>query len=153
MLAEVVRRVKELKETTAELAAAASINTNTDTCSYSNIADHEYIVPSETDELKLYYCDQYFGTIKATVCCEDRPELIQDLTRALNSVQVKVVRAEMATVGGRTKMVLWVQSSSVDRNEGNLAAIQGALKVVMDGVVLLPGSGQASGKRPRLSHY
>lgn len=135
MLAEVVRRVKELKET------------NRCTYNTSSAAEHEYIVPSETDELMLYYCDKYFGTIKVTVCCDDRPELMQDVTRALNSVQAKVFRAEMATVGGRTKMVLWVQSPSADENDGSLMLIQGALKIVIDGAVSL------GGKRPRLSSY
>ncbi|KAA8546736.1 hypothetical protein F0562_003165 [Nyssa sinensis] len=152
LLAEVVQRVRELKEKTAELAANDS-----ETCSYSgaNVAN-ECGFPSEADELKLCYCDgDSSGTIKATLCCEDMPELIPDMIMGLRSVEGKVVRAEMSTVGGRTKSVLWVQVSAASGGDEGLATLRKALKVVMDKAILSPGSGQAlpGNKRPRLSHY
>lgn len=160
LLAEVVRRVKELKETTSELAAAAASTNkkgctrNHDNNNYVNTSDNyhdhdEYmIIPSETDELDLFYCDQHYGTMKAVICCEDRPELMSDIMSALNSVQAKIVRAEMATIGGRTKIVLWLLHGSLDRDEG-LTATRRALVVVM-----LSDSGQdmSGGKRIRRSY-
>ncbi|KAA8546733.1 hypothetical protein F0562_003162 [Nyssa sinensis] len=125
----------------AELAANDS-----ETCSYSsaNVAN-ECGFPSEADELKLCYCDgDSLGTIKATLCCEDMPELISDMIMGLTSVEGKVVRAEMSTVGGRTKSVLWVQVSAASGGDEGLATLQKALKVVMDKAILSPGSGQAS---------
>lgn len=158
LLAEVVRRVKELKETTSELAAAAPSHDNNNEINTSD--DHrnhdEYMmVPSEADELHLFHCDQYFGTVKAVVCCEDRPELMSDVIRALNSVQARVVRAEMATIGGRTKLVLWLLHGSLNSDEG-LTAMRRALVMVMGSArVVLSDSSQdlPGGKRIRRSHY
>lgn len=169
LLAEVVRRVKELKETTSELSAASTNNgctrdhddDNNNNNNNINASDNHHnhdecmIVPSETDELALFYCDQHYGTIKAVICCEDRPELMSDIKSALNSVQAKVVRAEMATVGGRTKIVLWLLHGSLDRDEG-LTATRRALVVVMaSAMVVLSDSGQGlpGGKRIRTSRY
>ncbi|KAL8133931.1 transcription factor bHLH30-like [Apium graveolens] len=149
LLAEVVRRVKELKETTSELAAAAAAANN-----YHN-HDEYMIIPSETDELDLFYCDQHHRTIKAVICCEDRPELMSDIISSLNSVQAKIMRAEMATIGGRTKIVLWLLHCSVDRDEG-LMATRRALVVLMGSpVVMLSESGQdlPGGKRIRMSPH
>lgn len=167
LLAEVVRRVKELKETTSELVAATAASTNNcctrnhDNNNYINTSNNyhkhdEYmIIPSETDELDLFYCDQHYGTIKAVICCEDRPELMSDIVSALNSVQAKIVRAEMATVGGRTKILLWLLHGSLDRDEG-LTATRRALVVLMGSpVVLLSDSAQdlPAGKRIRMSRH
>ncbi|KAA8530765.1 hypothetical protein F0562_005467 [Nyssa sinensis] len=128
LLAEVVRQVRELKKQTEELMATS----NNDVHGYSSNANvtNECGFPSETDELKLCYCDGDSGTIKATLCCEDRPELISEMTMALRSLEAKVVRAEMSTVGGRTKCVLWLQVSA-SGDEG-LGTLRRALKVVID---------------------
>ncbi|XP_059642562.1 transcription factor bHLH30-like [Cornus florida] len=156
LLAEVVRRVRELKKATAELAEKDSVQ-----FSHSS-SSNEFSFPSETDELKLCYCEgEYSDTIKATVCCDDRPELISDVRRAVRSVEGKVVKAEMATVGGRMKSVLWIKvssaavSSSSSSGEEGLGLLRRALKVVMDRAGLSPESGQGlpGNKRPRLSHY
>ncbi|KAE9466234.1 hypothetical protein C3L33_01857, partial [Rhododendron williamsianum] len=114
LLAEVVRRLRELKKTTAELAAN---DTNSET-SQSNL------FPTECDELNLCHSETEPGTIKATLCCEDRPELISEITAAVKAAEGKVVRAEMATVGGRTKSILWVQFVS-PTGCGAAAAVKG----------------------------
>ncbi|KAK2977290.1 hypothetical protein RJ640_013055 [Escallonia rubra] len=152
LLAEVVRRVKELKKTTSELAVTSdsdACNTYSSASANINIANEHYMFPSETDELKLCYCGGDSSTIKASLCCEDRPELISELTRALRSVEAKVVKAEMATVGGRTKSELWVRVSLA--GDGGLVLVRQALKVVVDRVAFAPASGQAllGNKRPR----
>lgn len=156
LLAEVVRRVKELKETTSELAAAAASTNNACTRNHdSNNQDEYMIIPSETDELDLFYCDQHCGTIKAVICCEDRSELMSDIVSALNSVQAKVVRAEMATIGGRTKLVLWLLHGSLDRDEGLTATRRALVMVMGSAVVVLSESGKdlPGGKRIRMSRY
>ncbi|XP_027180101.1 transcription factor bHLH30-like [Coffea eugenioides] len=144
LLAEVVRCLRELKKSTEELSA-------TEGDDQSNTA-MKLMFPSETDELKLCYDDGDSRTIKATLCCEDRPEMMIELKRALNAVKAKVVKAEMATVGGRTKTVLWLQAS--EAGEEGLATIRRALKVVVDRSIMLSTPGQAlpGNKRPRPYH-
>ncbi|CAI9753202.1 unnamed protein product [Fraxinus pennsylvanica] len=151
LLAEAVRRVRELKKTTAELAAIEEEDTDHDITNTKS----KCIFPSETDELKVSYCDDNSGLIKASICCEDRPEIILELIQALKSVKGKVMKAEMATVGGRIKSILWVQILGSVGNEDSLGTLKKALKVVMDKSTLLAGSGQAlpGNKRPRYYHF
>ncbi|KAI3451231.1 hypothetical protein Pfo_007896 [Paulownia fortunei] len=152
LLGEAVRRVRELKKTTAELAALDE-ETN-DNASNTTL---KLMFPSETDELKLCHCENS-GLIKATLSCEDRPEIILDLIQALKSAEAKVVRAEMSTVGGRTKSVLWVKlvstSAAGSESDVGLGTLRRALKMVMDKSTLLAGSGQGlpGNKRPRYYH-
>ncbi|CAK9158057.1 unnamed protein product [Ilex paraguariensis] len=149
LLAEVVRCVRELKKTTAELSL---FDTDLESHNPSTNIARDNAFPSETDELKLFHYDGDTGTVKASLCCDDRPELISELTRALSSVQATVVRAEMATVGGRMRIVLWVRVPLAG-DEG-LGALRRALKVVVEKAALSPGSNQGlpGNKRPRLYH-
>ncbi|KAL2905842.1 hypothetical protein RDABS01_004552 [Bienertia sinuspersici] len=120
VLAEVVRRVRELKKATVEL---------TSNCHHHCNGCNACLLPGDMDEVNLQRSEYDNNTLIATLCCEDRPELIVDLTRALRSVKGKVLKAEMATVGGRTKSVLWVRGVGFGRPEGLLRR---ALKVVAD---------------------
>lgn len=70
-------------------------------------------LPAEDDSVSLSPCENEKQdandkrrVVKATVCCEDRPELNQDLIQLLRLVKGTVTRAEMMTVGGRTKLVM-----------------------------------------------
>ncbi|KAG8383602.1 hypothetical protein BUALT_Bualt04G0031000 [Buddleja alternifolia] len=153
LLGEAVRHVKELRKTTAQLTAPDDEITNDHNPSNNTTLKIKF--PSETDELKLCHCDNS-GLVKATMCCEDRPEIILDLIQGLKSVAAKVVRAEMSTIGGRTKSVLWVKLSSNVGSESDvgLGSLRRALKMVMDKSTLLAGTGQnlPGNKRPRYYH-
>ncbi|GFQ03538.1 transcription factor bhlh30 [Phtheirospermum japonicum] len=149
LLGEAVRRVKELKKTTAALSASLNEpeleNPNTTTLK-------ALMFPNETDELKLSRCENS-GLMKATLSCEDRPDIIMDMIQALKTAEAKVVRAEMSTVGGRTKSVLWVKMVGSESDVG-LGTLRRALRMVMDKSTLLAGSGQGlpGNKRPRYYH-
>ncbi|XP_009773084.1 transcription factor bHLH30-like [Nicotiana tabacum] len=162
LLAEAVRCVRELKKTTSELGATMSEDDdNTDDfMNYMGSNDQttmkKFIFPSESDELNLSYCNSNnSGTLlaKATICCEDRPEIMMDLRRALSTVQGKIIRAEMATVGGRIKCILWVQMLENGCREEGLGQLRRALKLVMDKANFLAqnmGQDLLGNKRPRL---
>ncbi|CAO2830359.1 unnamed protein product [Amaranthus hypochondriacus] len=120
VLAEVVRRVTDLKKATSELASGRHVNY--DGC-------NACLLPGDIDEVNLRRSGNDHSTLIATLCCEDRPDLIVDLSRALRSVKGKVVKAEMATIGGRTKSILWVRGVGGGGPEGLLKR---ALKVVVD---------------------
>lgn len=71
--------------------------------------DHEvYVFPSAADGLHVQ-CYRNTGLLKAILSCEDKPGLMSDLSRAVRSVQGRLVKAEMVTVGGRVKCLLCVQ--------------------------------------------
>ncbi|KAI3747587.1 hypothetical protein L6452_10096 [Arctium lappa] len=145
LLAEVVRRVKELKKMAAEVESTTTDDDDDDDL----IRNKEYyMIPSEMDELEVTYVGEDSSTnrimIKACMCCEDRPELMVELRRALAVVGGKLVRTEIGTLGGRIKCVLWVQ---ITREQG-LQELRRALKVVMDQAAFLD---LPRNKRPRIS--
>nr|GEW38586.1 transcription factor bHLH30-like [Tanacetum cinerariifolium] len=146
LLAEVVRRVKELKKMAAEFESKAMEQSD------DIIRNNEYyMIPTENDELELTYVGEDSSTkkimIKARLCCDDRAEFIAELTRALSLVHAKLVRTEIGTLSGRIKCVLWVQVSSVTKDQG-INELRSALKVVMDRATLLD---MPRNKRPRFS--
>ncbi|WMV23615.1 hypothetical protein MTR67_017000 [Solanum verrucosum] len=167
LLAEAVRCVRELKQTTSELGATTTMSENDDDDDHTTLMT-KLMFPSESDELNLSYCNdsnnnntdnnnsEYDGAIiiKASMCCEDRPEIMMELRRALSTVEGKIVRAEMSTVGGRIKCILWLEMLENGCKEGLLVQLRRALKVVMDKANFGPQNmGQdllGNNKRPRL---
>ncbi|CAI9266422.1 unnamed protein product [Lactuca saligna] len=122
VLAETVRHLKELKKMVADLAPS----------------DHDgdkqsFFIPGENDEMSVGYVASGNKTaVRAIVCCEDRPGLNQDLTEAIHSVRGKAVKAEMATIGGRTKAEVVVEL----REEDDVGLLRRALKAVVENRVL-----------------
>ncbi|OIT03724.1 PREDICTED: transcription factor bHLH30-like [Nicotiana attenuata] len=118
LLAEVIQHVKELKTQTSQI---------TDTNS----------VPTEMDELTVdNYSSEEEGNfvIKASLCCEDRSDLLPDLINTLKSLRLRTLKAEITTLGGRVKNVLFItQSKSIndDQLQYSLSSIQEALKAVI----------------------
>lgn len=144
LLGEVVRHVRELRFKADDMTVGV-------------------LVPSECDEVGVEEERGDFqgggeeaGRVKAWVCCADRPGLMTDLSRAVRSVRARAVRAEMATVGGRTRSVVEVEMVEVAGEEGKAAArlgrleLQSSLRTVLlsrEGVGLLA----ENYKRPRLA--
>ncbi|GJN33758.1 hypothetical protein PR202_gb22381 [Eleusine coracana subsp. coracana] len=126
LLGEVVRHVRELRGEADAAAAGAAV-----------------AVPGERDEVGVeegppHYC-WYGGAdragaatrrVRAWVCCADRPGLMSELGRAVRSVSARPVRAEIATVGGRTRSVLEL-SADAEGAASSRQALQGALRAVL----------------------
>ncbi|KAK2659897.1 hypothetical protein Ddye_006430 [Dipteronia dyeriana] len=134
LLAEVVHHVKELKRQAADVATKGGTS-----CSGS---EPDYLpFPGEFDELTLAYCDRQESLVKATLCCEDRPGLNGDVNRAIGSVGARAVRAEMMTVGGRTKSVVVMEWAGGD--EEMMGVLQSALKDVVENRASVSDLGRA----------
>ncbi|CAK9188525.1 unnamed protein product [Ilex paraguariensis] len=96
LLAKVIERVKELKQETSEIMQLEN-------------------VPSESDEITIHTDDNAsYGRllIEASLCCEDRSDLIVDLIETLKSLHLKPLRAEMVTLGGRIRNVIIVSGEN-----------------------------------------
>ncbi|KAF9603906.1 hypothetical protein IFM89_038816 [Coptis chinensis] len=158
LLAEVVHQVRELQKLAADVASKEDNG-----CSSSSTNSTETTVqwpfPGETDELKMSYCDSAdpptsstWSRIKVSMCCEDRVDLLKDLSQAVKTVRARVVKAEMSTIGGRTKSELVIEKISGGCDE-ELSLLKRALKSVID----KPMSGTSQvlfrNKRQRLSHH
>ncbi|XP_059463336.1 transcription factor bHLH106-like [Corylus avellana] len=115
LLAKVVQRVKELKEETSEITELETF-------------------PSETDEITVLagdYSSDGRLIFKASLCCEDRTDLIPDLIEILNSLHLKTLRSEMATLGGRIRNVL-VVAADKDHSIESVHFLQNALKSLLE---------------------
>ncbi|XP_073021235.1 transcription factor bHLH30-like isoform X1 [Primulina eburnea] len=130
LLAEVIQQVKELKRQTSLIAETSPI-------------------PTETDELIVDNASEEDGKllIKASICCEDRSDLLPDLIKTLKCLRLKTLKAEITTLGGRVKNVLFITGDDEDSNyhnitdnedqilqqhEYSISSIQEALKAVME---------------------
>lgn len=146
LLAEVVQHVKDLRKQADDVARHHEGDLSCSSSSGetgSDPADTEmWPFPGESDEATLSYCDGSGEPklMKATLCCEDRPNLNRDLAQAIRSVRAKAVRAEMMTIGGRTKSVVMIQWPGVKEDDGEVEALERALTAVVENRALV-GSG------------
>ncbi|XP_010542484.1 PREDICTED: transcription factor bHLH106-like [Tarenaya hassleriana] len=132
LLAKVVQRVKELKQETLEISRTETL-------------------PSEADEVSVLHFGDYCSNdgriiFKASLCCEDRSDLLPDLMDMLKSLQMKTLRAEMATLGGRTRSVL-VVAAGKEHGVESVHFLQNALKSLLErsSKPLMERSGGAGG--------
>ncbi|XVF87345.1 hypothetical protein PTKIN_Ptkin18bG0112700 [Pterospermum kingtungense] len=88
LLGEVIRQVKELKKNAAE-------------------ASKDYLVPMDDDEVRVETRDDDEAngafSFEASICCDYRPGLLTDIRHAIESLPIKMVNAEISTLGGRLK--------------------------------------------------
>ncbi|XP_062192914.1 transcription factor AIG1-like [Phragmites australis] len=141
LLGEVVRHVRELRGKASDAMQGVGLG----------------VFPGEVDEVGVveeddcwppdhFYCAEPGADnerrrprrVRAWVCCADRPGLMSDLGRAVRSVSARPVRAEIATVGGRTRSVLEldVSDDATAAAAGNaravaLSTLRAALRTVL----------------------
>uniref|UniRef100_A0A0D9X8X6 BHLH domain-containing protein n=1 Tax=Leersia perrieri TaxID=77586 RepID=A0A0D9X8X6_9ORYZ len=149
LLGEVVRHVRELRCRADDATEGVGV-----------------VVPGEGDEVGVEEDDvavsvgerRWRRRVRAWVCCADRPGLMSDLGRAVRSVSARPVRAEVATVGGRTRSVLEldvaVRDGATDDNNHDRAVALSALRAALRTVLLNRDDLLAAAdgyKRPRFS--
>uniref|UniRef100_A0A453KXU5 Transcription factor bHLH30 n=1 Tax=Aegilops tauschii subsp. strangulata TaxID=200361 RepID=A0A453KXU5_AEGTS len=148
LLAEVLEHVKELKrQTSAMTMMAAAVGGDED-----DDAAPVQMLPTEADELGVDAAEDGEGrlVVRASLCCEDRPDLIPDIIRALAALRLRAHRAEITTLGGRVRSVLLITAEEGEEgaDEGGdgideecvashrrhecIASVQEALRGVMD---------------------
>ncbi|KAH9306169.1 hypothetical protein KI387_010573 [Taxus chinensis] len=123
LLAEVIDHVKDLKRRASEISKGNP-------------------VPTDVDELRVEPdgdCNNNEGRIliKASLCCDDRPDLLADFNRTLHSLSLKTVKAEISTLGGRMKNVFIMTTSSEkisgkDQENPSVNCVQEALRAVIE---------------------
>ena len=147
LLAAVISQVKELKKDALESSKG-------------------FLIPVDDDEVKVepYVIGAGDGTIsvKASVCCEYRSELLSDLREALDSLDLKMVKAEIATLGNRVKNVFVLTSFKKDSNDANTeyellaSSVHQVLSSVLDKASPSPEYSPRTmlpSKRRRLSYF
>ncbi|KAI5059907.1 hypothetical protein GOP47_0024327 [Adiantum capillus-veneris] len=140
LLAEVIDQVKTLKRQVSEIYEYGPMPTDHDDISIEKVASGA--------EGRL--------VIRASLCCDDRPELMNDLKEAIDGLRLRTLKAEISTLGGRIKnvFVMTLKDEAVESDEDVfIKRFREALRTVMDG----PGGGElspgSSNKRQRVSPY
>ncbi|KAK4438793.1 Transcription factor [Sesamum alatum] len=148
LLAEVINQVKELRRSVAE-------------------ATDGTLVPTDIDEVKVEQQeDLNDGTafsIRASLCCDFKHELLSDLREALEALPLKMIRAEIATLGSRMVNVFVIsgrdEDSNVEGREGGqllVDSVRQALRSVLDKFYAseeFSSRNALSGKRRRVSFF
>nr|GMD18382.1 transcription factor bHLH30-like [Ipomoea batatas] len=121
LLAEVIQHVKELKRQTSVIAETTPVPTETDELTVDNVS-------GEVGNNKLL--------IRATLCCDDRSDLLPDLIKTLKSLRLKALRAEITTLGGRMRNVLFITRDGECDGDGesfqSISSVEDALRAVME---------------------
>ncbi|KNA13851.1 hypothetical protein SOVF_112930 [Spinacia oleracea] len=141
LLSKVVQRVLELKRQTSELNELDNL-----------------MIPSENDEFAVYIHNNNDNNsnnqfdiedgdsnnnnhkliLKASLCCEDRPDLFADLNGVLSSLNLKTLRAEVSSLGGRIQSVFIVSADNNSVQSDDCAVF---LRDALKGIVQRSGSG------------
>ncbi|CAL9015627.1 unnamed protein product [Prunus brigantina] len=107
LLATVISQVKELKKDALESSKG-------------------FLIPVDADEVQVEPYDTGAGdgtiSVRASVCCEYRSELLSDLREALDSLHLKMVKADIATLGNRVKNVFVFTSCKERSNDADADA-------------------------------
>ncbi|XP_017406625.1 transcription factor bHLH131 [Vigna angularis] len=117
VLAETIKQVKELKKKVSKVEQESCGSSSKDVVKF----------PSGADRLRLEKCNNEEDLVKATLSCEDSMGLMSAISRAMGSVKTKVVKAEIVSVGGRNRSVLWVQGLGND----HMGMLKSSLKIAM----------------------
>ncbi|CAL5407495.1 unnamed protein product [Camellia sinensis] len=105
LLGSVVEHVKDLKRKAMEISKVITVPTDVDEVTIN----YYYLDDDDQDGRRRRSSTIINGNnvfIKASVCCDDRPELFAELTQALSGLKLSTVRADMACLGGRIKSIL-----------------------------------------------
>ncbi|KAJ0237934.1 Transcription factor AIG1 [Hirschfeldia incana] len=107
LLAEVIQHMRELKRQTSLITDTSQL-------------------PTECDDLTVdstYNDEEGNLMIRVSFCCEDRTELMLDIINALKPLRLRTLKAEITTVGGRVKNVLFLRRDDDDEYRRNFDGV------------------------------
>nr|QDF82474.1 transcription factor bHLH96-like isoform X3 [Cymbidium goeringii] len=108
LLARVIEQVRDLNRNAANInkisAIPSEMNQVTVECDNGSLIRSPAFSSHAAENIR----------IKATVCCNDRADLLSDLTKAFRILRLTAIRAELTSVGGRAQNVF-----TLCRKEGN----------------------------------
>uniref|UniRef100_A0A7C8ZDR8 BHLH domain-containing protein n=1 Tax=Opuntia streptacantha TaxID=393608 RepID=A0A7C8ZDR8_OPUST len=140
LLERVVEQVRDLKRQASETSKFHTIPTEVDEVTiecHTNIPQGSPLTPGDHHHHKKNKHNQTL--IKVTFCCEDRPDLITELIRALKGLNLTTVRADIVCLGGRMKSILILDNEDIREGdkEGvcNVSAIKESLMSVLNRIV------------------
>ncbi|XP_020583199.1 transcription factor bHLH30-like [Phalaenopsis equestris] len=107
LLARVIEQVRDLNRNAANINKISAIPSEMNRVTVECISGGLIRSPFSS-------CADENRHIKATLCCNDRPDLFSDLMRAFHILRLTAIRAELTSVGGRAQNVF-----TLCRNDGS----------------------------------
>ncbi|GER46627.1 basic helix-loop-helix (bHLH) DNA-bindingsuperfamily protein [Striga asiatica] len=147
LLGHVVEQVREHSKIAKEVSKSSAVPTETDEVTVDHSNDD-----SSQDNRNIYF--------RASICCDDRPELFAELNGAIKGLGLIIHHAEITSIGGRMKsnLILCANNNNNDDNDNNekkscRESIKQSLKLALSRVVISVGSSgyTARSKRQRIS--
>ncbi|XAR71912.1 hypothetical protein NMG60_11018365 [Bertholletia excelsa] len=96
LLGSVVEQVKDLKRKASEVSKSGTVPTDVDEVTVDCFWNQDMTNGGSSTQTQQLF-------IKASVCCDDRPELLAELAGALRSLRLTTISADMTCLGGRIK--------------------------------------------------
>ncbi|KAE8669368.1 Differentiation-associated protein 1, putative isoform 1 [Hibiscus syriacus] len=133
LLGNAIEQVKDLKMKATEISKAFTIPTESD----------EVTIDCNVSEDKMF--------IRASVCCDDRPEVFAELIRVLKELRLSIVDVEITSIGGRIKNELIVRDNKSDKEgvEDSMSTLKQSLNVVVNRINALSSDASKSNWRIR----
>uniref|UniRef100_A0ACD5X962 Uncharacterized protein n=1 Tax=Avena sativa TaxID=4498 RepID=A0ACD5X962_AVESA len=138
LLAKAVERVRELKQRMAGVVGEAA---------------GSHLFPSEHDEIVVLASGGVGGAaavFEASVCCDDRSDLLPELIDTLRALRLRTLRAEMATLGGRVRNVLVLARDAGHDDDYSASSEDGGAGFLKEALrALVERHGATGGDRPK----
>lgn len=145
LLAEVINQVKQMKKTAACASEGLHIP-----------MDHDEVKVEEFEEINQENGLETFS-LKASLCSDYRPGLLSDLRESIDGLPVKLLRAEISTLGGRIKSVFFLDASEEgpEARDVLISSVHSALSNILDKICASAAYAHSllSRKRPRSSYF
>ncbi|KAJ1401183.1 Myc-type, basic helix-loop-helix [Sesbania bispinosa] len=132
LLGSVVDHVKDLKRKALDVSKVNTVPTEIDevTIDYHSAQDESNYNSRNIVKENVI--------IKASVCCDDRPELFPEIIQVLKGLRLTAVKADITSVGGRIKSILVLCSKNSE--EGGavcLSTVKQSLKSAVNKIASL----------------
>lgn len=130
LLGSVIDQVKDLKRKAVEVGKSLTVPTEVDEIIVdSDLSDQDVNVNITNNNMGKSSDNKIY--IRASVCCDDRPELFSELIRVLEGLKLTAVRADVASIGGRIKSVLILCSKDDTRQGVCINTLKQSLNLVL----------------------
>ncbi|KAL6541624.1 hypothetical protein OROGR_011110 [Orobanche gracilis] len=150
LLSHVVEHVKVQSKLAKEVSKSSTIPTETDEVTVDVHSDGGGITSSSSSSSSVQENNRNNIYLKASVCCDDRPELFAEINGAIKGLALKVHHADITSIGGRMKSNLVLCKNNHSNNEENTCAttttttttesLRHSLKLALSRVVISSGS-------------
>lgn len=141
LLGRVVEHVKDLKRKAVDASKVLTIPTEANEVIVETDGGYKNTLSLNDDNLY----------IKASLCCDDRPDLFAELTEAFQRLRLRTIRADMTSLGGRIQNVFLLCRKDSSGNV-SLNSLKESVREALDRVAsvdMIPSNAFLS-KRQRL---